>query len=100
MPDHNERTLTNGLIVVIMKHLQGENAKRANGQAGFGQNSWKTHEAYLLAFCLMKSAIVSKKRSESQCYDIVPLLENVILADLNNRGEMRLVSELTYWHIM
>lgn len=69
-----------------MKHLEAENVIRVKDQPRVDQDSWQSREALLLAFGALKGSIVSKKNGESPRYDVVPLLKNVVLADLNDPG--------------
>lgn len=70
-----------------MKYMEEENERRINSKCDAGLGSWKSHEAFLLAFSLMKDLITSKKNGSSPRYDVLPLLENIVLADLNDSGK-------------
>lgn len=69
-----------------MKHLGAQNKlMQDNGDIKAMQNDWKSREALLQAFCLMRRTTVTKNATYP-CYDIVPFFKTV-LADLNNPGK-------------
>lgn len=77
----------NSLIVAVMKYLEDENERRIDSGSGSGSNSWKSHEAFLLVFSLMKDCITWKEKGGPPRYDVVPFLENIVLADFNDSGK-------------
>lgn len=79
-----KRPAADAFVAVILKRLREEIALRADGAT---RSSWKSHEAYLLAFSIAKNLIVEKQISKALYFDVVVFLEEIVLADINDPGK-------------
>lgn len=78
--------MASNLTAEIIKYLEIEKTMRFHGQTVICQKSWKSLEAFLLAFFLMKNIIVSQKDGQLDRFGVESILRTVVLADLKDPG--------------
>lgn len=87
-------TSINALCQVISRHIEESSRQRTVATAAGGvvdQNWWKIYESSILALCVVRDEVMEMSQAGSLRFDLVGFLDSVVLATLNDSGEMGIV---------